>query len=131
MNWKRILIFIPILFLATAAAAFPFGRIHSFLSASNKPVPIWLPIGHGSAVLVAAIIVFLILAKKQENNTWLHAILVALFTWLVSFPINVLLIGQPILPWTISVVVLFIALSIGTPIGNYMRNKSSEQTENA
>ena len=82
--------------------------------------------GHAIAVLVAAIIVFLILAKKQENNTWLHAILVALFTWLVSFPINVLFIGQPILPWAIGVVVLFIALYIGTPIGNYMRNKSSE-----
>ena len=131
MNWKRITIFTAILLLATFAASFPFGFIYGFLASIDKPVPTWLSKVQNIVVPMTAVIVFLFLAKKQESKPWLHALVVALFSWLVSFPINVLYFGQPVLSWAVAVVILFITLAIGTPIGNYLRNKSTEQVENA
>ncbi len=125
MNWKRIAIFTAILFLATAVAAFPFGFLSGFLKSLNKPEPTWVPTAQNIAVYVAAMIVFLILAKKQETNPWFHALAVTLLAWLISFPINVLGFGQSVLTWVFGILLLLIALVIGTPIGNYLRDRSN------
>lgn len=124
MNVKRIAVFVGILFLATAAAAFPFGFIRGYVQASGRIPPGWLVLGQALAVPIASILVIALLAKRQQVKTWDHAWTVAIGAWLMSFPINVLLLRQPIQTWFVGVYVMCVAVVLGVPFGTYLRRLS-------
>ncbi len=121
MNWKRIALFVLLLFVATAAAAFPFGFIEGFLAAQGKTPPAWVLVGQAIAVPVAAIIVFALLAVRQSTKAFAHASVAGLLSWLLTFPINVLIFGFPAAQWFAGVFVVAIAIVIGVPIGARFR----------
>jgi hypothetical protein len=113
MNWRRVLSFTLLLFAATAGASFPFGFISGFLTAQARPVPGWVTIGTQIAVPLAAIAVFYALARRQEDRPWLHAQAVCLLAWAASFPLNVLLLGQPAIVWAVGLLVMSVAQAAG------------------
>lgn len=121
MNWKRIMIYIGILFLSTILASLPFGVANGFFQAQGKAIPIWVKIGPAISVPCATLIVFLFLSRSQEENPWGHAVIVAILSWLISFPINVIGLGQPITTWVGTLIVISIALVTGTFLGMYVR----------
>ena len=124
LNLPRLVAFVGILFTATAAAAFPFGFMRGYFFASGRVPPAWLPLGQGLAVPVAAVVVIALLARRQLTRTWEHACIVVAGSWLLSFPINVLLFGQPWLGWLRGVVALCVVVALGVPLGIYLRRFS-------
>lgn len=127
MNSRRILAFVGILFVATAAAAFPFGFIRGYLGATGRTPPGWLSVAQGLAVPVAAMVVIAILAKRQLVKTWEHACIVVAGAWLLTFPLNVMLLGQPWVAWLRGVIALILVLALGVPLGVYLRRFSSKK----
>ena len=113
LNWRRIVVFSAALFAATAAAAFPFGFVSGFLSSRGEPVPSWVSIGPQLAVPAAAIAVFFVLGRRQDDRPWLHALAICVVAWLISFPLNVLLLGQPLLAWGLALPALSVAQAVG------------------
>jgi hypothetical protein len=65
MNWKRVAVFTVVLFLATAAAAFPFGFIQGY---SRGAPPDWLSFGNFTVSIIAAACVFAALARRPTNT---------------------------------------------------------------
>ena len=126
MNWKRIFIFVLVLWLATFGASFPFGFVIGYLTVRQTPVPVWLALGQMLAVLVAAAAVFYVLARRQGNRPWLHALIVAVISWLVSFPVNVLALGQPVVTWGYSPFFLLASLSAGVSLASSLRKGNKE-----
>ena len=122
MNVRRILVFTLVLWLATALAAFPFGFIEGFLRATGHAKPWWIPFGQGIAVPVAAAAVIAALAKRQSERTWEHAWAVAAFTLLLTLPLNVVVMGQPVTQWVGgAVVLLVVVVPIGVLIGGLLQ----------
>lgn len=73
MNYRRIMAFVALLLIATAAASFPFGFVRGFLAHSGSSPPLWLLPIQALAVLIASIVVIATLAKRQREKTWEHA----------------------------------------------------------
>ncbi len=116
MNWKRIAVFVGMLFLATGAASFPFGFIQGLLAAQHRQVPGWVPVAQMMAVPVAAAGVFYLLARRQADRPWGHALAVATLAWLLSFPLNVVALGRPFIEWALEIIVGLVALGVGVGI---------------
>ena len=121
MNWARVLRFSLALFAATAAAAFPFGFAGGFLRARGEPVPDWVALGPMIAVPVAATAIFYALGRRQADRPWLHGFAVCVLSWLASFPLNVLAMGQPPLAWALALPILSIAQSAGIALAQLGR----------
>lgn len=128
MNWKRVLLYVVVMFAATAAAAFPFGLIAGFRGAQGESVPAWLPIGQGVAVSLAMLGVFVSLARRQLEQPWQHALAVGGIAFLLSYPLNVLAMGQAVAVWAQGLVVYGIALAVGVPAGVWLRARSPRAT---
>ena len=130
MNWNRVFIFSGILILGANFAAFPFGFIQGSYISHGNPAPAWIPFATAMSVQSASIIIFLVLAIKQANNSWIHAITVAVLTWLISFPLNVLVFHVAFLSWIYSGVYILITCYIGTATGVLIRNKIQNKSMN-
>lgn len=122
MNVRRIFVFALLLFLATASAGFVFGAIGGFLRATGHDIPSWMPVGQAIGVLVAAVAVIAALAKRQSDRTWEHAFAAAASAWALSFPISVLLAGQPIKQWVAGALVILVIVPPGVLIGRRLRS---------
>ena len=139
MNWKRIAVFVLILFLATAAAGIPFDVIAEVLSARQahekgwlrEPLPLWVLLGKALAVFTAATVVFYQLANRQHDRPWRHALMVAVIAWLVSLPINVWGLGVPETVWSPGIIALLVALSVGVGLRPPCDRTSSDSQEPA
>jgi hypothetical protein len=118
MNWKQIAVFVGILFLATVAASLPFGFVQGFLAAQQRPVPRWVPLGQMMAVPAAAAGVFYLLARRQADRPWGHALAVATLAWLLSFPLNVVALGQSPVEWALGIIVGLVALGVGVGVAS-------------
>jgi hypothetical protein len=125
MNFRRILAFVGILFVATAAAAFPFGFIRGHFLATGHSTPHWTIVGQALAVPLAAIAVIAALAKREVVRPWAHAWIVVIVAWLFSFPLNVMLLRQPWLAWLRDLIALCVMVSIAVPLGVHLRRLSS------
>ncbi len=80
MNWKRIGLFVLLLFAATAAASFPFRFVAAIIASGGDPVPTWLTPAQATANLAAAALVFGLVAKRQMDRVYQHAWAVLLGT---------------------------------------------------
>ena len=123
MNWKKIFIYVGIFFLATMVAAFPFGVIQGLFNITEGQSLAWLNFGQAIAVLIASICVFAHLSIKLQEKVFLHALCVGIGGWLISFPINVLIFGQPMVNWIAGIIVILFTLSIGVVIGKAIKKK--------
>ena len=126
MDWKRIGLFVVLLFASTAAASLPFGFVAGFIAAGGGQVPAWLTPAQAAANLAAAGCVFGLLAKRQVQRAHHHAWAVLLLTWLVSYPLNVLMLGVPNVVWFLGVVPLAVSLYVGLAIGSRLRSEPPE-----
>jgi len=123
MNWKKIIIYIGILFLATMLVAFPFGFIQGLFGITEGNALLLINLCQAIAVLAASIWVFAHLTLKLQEKIFLHALCVGVGSWLLSFPINVLVFGQAILFWGLGIVIIIFTLSIGILIGAIIKKK--------
>ena len=134
MNWKKIVLYILFLFLATNAAAFPFGFLIGYLKSAGKEIPAWVPYGPMICVPLAAILVFARLAAVQYDRTYFHVGWVCIVSWVISFALNVVLFNQSVSMWFLSAVVLAITAVMGVFIGRYFQKRplsdEPEQSEN-
>ena len=117
MNWKRVAIFIVLLLLGTACAAFPVGVIHGILMRANGQVPRWVPVVQAFAVQGAILLVGGGLGFVQRERLVLHGLAVGVGSWLVSFPINVLLFKQPLVTWAAGIIGIIVFLGVGCALG--------------
>jgi hypothetical protein len=128
MNWRRIVIFMLILFLATAAAAFPFGFIRGYAQASGRFVPSWVGVGQALVVPLAGAVVVALLAKRQITRPWEHAWAAVLGAWLLTLPINVMLLGQAPRQWLGGLIPSCLIVILGVPLGLYLRERRGSNT---
>jgi hypothetical protein len=125
INWKYILTYMVILFLATAAVLFP----SSFL---DRNAPSWL--GWVAVVihLVVMVLVFSRVAFIQRQRTAIHLVLMGLGAWLLSYPLWVMYPGIPAVMWLASIIWFFITAVAGWCVGLLLRrfmNKPHEPQE--
>jgi hypothetical protein len=121
MNWKKIVLYVLFLFLATMVAAFPFGFMIGFWQSSGEAIPAWIPYGPMICVPLAAILVFARLAAVQYEKTYSHAGWVCVISWALSFLLNVILINQSVSEWFLGATVLAITAVMGVFIGKYFQ----------
>src|SRR5262245_20834223 len=117
MNWRRIGIFTAIMFAATAAASFPFGLIEGFAVSTGRTPAAWLPLARGLAAPLAAVAVFAAFASRESGETWSGASAIGILSWLVSFPLNVIMLGMPVVAWAGGLVLMGLCVVIGVPLG--------------
>ncbi len=118
MNWKIVLKYCIIFFIATATATFPFGFIQGLLAHSEHANPIWLVAMMSLSSLIVSIIVFARLAYIQRVEPLYHALMVGFLSWVISYPINVVFMQQPIRTWILGIVVILVTIGVGVTIGN-------------
>ena len=123
MNWKRVLIFIAVIFAATAAVSFPFGFAMGILTSQGRAVPEWLPIAQGGASILAATSVFTALAMRQLDRTWEHAWAVWAGAQAASLPLNVGFLGMTPTDWAIGAAVFLIPLFFGVSLGQRLQQR--------
>jgi hypothetical protein len=116
VNWKRIAAFVAIIWAATASVGFVIGIINGLSAPSSAEKLVqWL------VVLASMALVFAVLAGRQTTQTWEHAWAVAFISWLSSFPLNVLLIGQSTRDWVAGGIAVYVAAYAGVPCGRFFR----------
>ena len=120
MNWRRVGIYTAIMFGATAAASFPFGFIEGFARSTGRTPAAWPPLAEGLAVPVAAIVVIAAFSRRESQRTWAGACLIGIFSWLVSFPLNVILLGEPTVAWAGDLLVVALSVVVGVPLGRFL-----------
>jgi hypothetical protein len=122
LNWKRVAVFVGLLYCATLAAAFPFGFMVGIYIARGHPVPDWIPVGQPLALLCAGTAVFFCLARYQSERVWRHAVAVLLIGWLLAFGINVVVLGVRVRAWAMSLPLFAVPLVIGVSLGRLWRH---------
>lgn len=130
MNWKRIMLYIVVLSVSTFVASFPFGFVAGYLHRTGQDIPDWLWIVQTLVSFAVVIIVFAVLAHAQREHTLLHALLVALYTWLLSFLFSVILLGLPLMQWILEIVGIIVMAGVGTGIGIAYRTYKERVKDN-
>jgi hypothetical protein len=125
MNWRRVCIFVLIFFAATAVAAFPFGFARGFSIARGLALPTWLSIGQAISVFVAGVLVMAALVRRQRQGAWMHAWATGLSAWLVSYPINVLMLHTSLRMWLMQLPVVCLMVLLGVLLGLKLTPKAS------
>lgn len=129
MDWKLISKYVLYLFVFTAAAAVPFGFIRGVMASSGGAAPTWTTIGQGLSVPLASLLVYMRLGYVKPVDSFKLAIIVGILCWIISFPINVLLMKQNIGHWTVGIIVILITATIGSLLGKALyswKNKSQQ-----
>jgi|SRR5262245_2167050 len=65
-------------------------------------------------------------ASVQTRNYWpiiKHAIFIVLFSWLCSLPLNVIILGQPLVEWAYTIIPLMSMAIVGLLIGFALRRR--------
>lgn len=125
LNWKRIFIFVFVLIAVTFVVGFTFGVV----AKSGRIAPESLVLLQGLLAFIAITLVFVALGFVQRVQPILHALIVAVLAWLVSFPLNVLYGKQPVLQWALGVVALLIFALIGSSIGMLIQRATTKQDQ--
>ena len=125
MNWSRLGTFVLVFFVATAAAAFPFGFIRGFSLARHQAPPSWLPIGQAITVMTAGVLVTALLVRRQNTRPWTHAGLMGLSAGILSYPMNVLWLGVSVSVWLASLLAICVMIVLGVPLGFLFRSDKS------
>ncbi len=113
MNWNRIAVFTIGMFLATAAAGFPFGFVQGFVSSRGQEVPSWLGPGSTLTSAVVTSCVFYLLARKEPASPYIHAWALFACCAILGFLANVVALGIPPLQWLMSLFFAVISLLVG------------------
>lgn len=115
MRWKRIALFVPLGFIATATAAFPFGFLAGLAESPGDGAPFWLRAGQAVAVSMATVLTLGWLAFIQRERTPIHLYVTAFSMWALSVVPNVLLFGRPFAQWVSGAVLsgLFATIRLG------------------
>lgn len=122
MNWIKIFIYIGILYLATFTVGFVFGFIQADVTGENALI--LTNLGLILSMLTACIWVFAHLAINLQEKIFLHALCVGVGSWIISFPINVIMLSHPISQWFSGGAFILITLSIGTLIGTNKKHQT-------
>jgi hypothetical protein len=117
MDWKIISKYVLYLFVFTAAAAFPFGFIRGFMASSGGGAPTWTTIGQAISVPVASLLVYMRLGYVKPIDSLKLSLVVGFLCWIISFPINVLLMKQNIAHWASGIIAILITATIGALLG--------------
>ena len=121
MNWKKIFVYIGVLYLATAAVGFLFGFFRGLLHIIKGNIFILFSLGQTISMLVVSVWVFVHLSIHLKDKVFAHAAAAGIGVWLLSFPINVLLLRQPVAIWAEGIIVILIILSVGVLIGTAIK----------
>jgi hypothetical protein len=122
MNWKRIAIFVVLMFAATFLAAFPVGVVEGFYRARGSAPPHWLIHALAVGTFAANVTVLILLAKRQKAKTWWNAWAVIFVTWVLGYPLNVGFFGQSFVGWASTILPLCVAVAIAVPIGRRLQS---------
>jgi hypothetical protein len=128
MNWKRIVIFFFILWAVSYAVGFTFGFLTGFLGSLKFTSLDWIPYLQSISMIAALSYVFTRLFRLQTERGFQHAYVVAILTWVSSFPINVVYAGQPISQWFLGGLILF---AICIPVGAKIARITGKGSQNA
>jgi hypothetical protein len=71
--------------------------------------------------LVAIVAVLAVLGYRQRERVLAHGAAVMVGTWLATFPLNVVVLKQPVVTWFLGIIVVLLAGSIGLGIGIVVR----------
>jgi hypothetical protein len=126
MNWKRIILFVFVLWGVSYAVGFIFGFLGGFLKALRFTSLDWIPYLQSIFMIAALSYVFSRLFQLQRERGFQHAFVAALLTWLSSFPINVLYFGQPTSQWFVGGLFAF---GISIPVGSRIARNAGKESQ--
>jgi hypothetical protein len=122
VNWKKIAAFAVAIFLAEVLVGFIDGGLVT--GASLDAAMQRLAIGTLLS-LCFSILLFSVMASRQDHRPFLHAILVLLLTFAFSLALGAILpawlTGTPLILVALEWLTLVVGLVIGTSIGRYVR----------
>jgi len=125
MRWKTVAAYVLVLFVISGLISVPFGMVLGHYVGNRWRVPAVVPISWGATVLAACLLVFVHLGKRQTSRIYAHALAVAGVSWIVAFPGNVLLVGQPAVYWALGILPLAATAVLGAFVGFLFRGRES------
>ncbi len=121
MNWKLIWKYTGLIIAATFLVGFFFGLIGNFYIKTGEQNPIPFVIVTALANLAATAFFFARLSLEQRDRAIVHATAVLILCWLISLPLNVGLLGQPLAQWASTIIVLIPTAAVGVAAGVFLR----------
>src|SRR5690349_8926295 len=113
MNWRRLILFVPLLYGATAVISLPFGLLAVVWIHAGKAVPSGLVYAHTVVLVLTSSAVFYWLFRRQPARPLLHGVAVALITWVISLPIEVGIFKRTWGDWSRGAILLSLAVALG------------------
>lgn len=129
MDYRRIFTYVGMVFGGTFVIGFFAGFIRSAVHSAapgqqaNEFVifDMWVNGLQTVAIIVFLVLTFARLAILQRDGAIHHAMLVSLIVWVASYPISVLIFGQPAVKWGASIALYLVTAFVGVPIGSVWR----------
>lgn len=127
MRWTRILKYAVVLHVTTFVVGFLFGLLQGFIEgASGAPLAgdllLAMDLTLTLAIFATISAVLGLMAYRTAGWPVLGAVhLVALTVWLTSLPLNVVLLGQPVLAWVLQGLFMEFCLLCGLGAGVGLR----------
>jgi len=123
LNWKLIWKYVGLIFAATLLVGFFSGLIGNLFIKTGEQNPIPFVIVTALANLAATAFFFARLSLEQRDRAIVHATAVLLLCWLISLPLNVGLLGQPLAQWASTIIVLIPTTALGVAAGVFLRRQ--------
>lgn len=137
MSWGRVVKYAAVVLVAMFMVGFFFGFAMGFIQnvpglAAEQDIYLLIALLNAAMTLtswVVVVSVFGVMAYRMRERVIAHVLLVALLAWLVSFPLDVLLVGQPVEVWALSGVVMAVCALVGLGLGVGLRALAAQTAE--
>jgi len=123
MNWKLLWKYTGLIFAATLLVGFFSGLIGNLFIKTGEQNQILFVILTALANLAVIAIAFAKLFLEQRDRAIIHALAVVALCWLISLPLNVILLGQPFAQWASTIIVLLPTAAVGVGAGVFLRRQ--------
>ncbi len=117
MNWKTLIQYSLILYLALIISGIPIGYLMADIDPSGLNVPSWLMVYKYLAIFFISLMCFVFLAKKQKEKPFKHGFVIILIVTGLSSIIDVLIFPDlDYFGWLLDLIIILLALVIGLSI---------------
>ncbi len=130
MNWKRIVVFVALRLIPITLVTVAVRMYVKPMMETGQSAPLWLLPASIIVNVGVSIAVFALLAYLQRERTFAHVAIVALFSWLLSFPLDVLYVRVVAWVWAVGLLFVLIYAAIGAGLGIVLRRNDTLEEVN-
>ncbi len=130
MNWTRIVVFVALRLIPITLVTVAVRIYVKPMMETGQSAPLWLLPASIIVNVGVSIAVFAFLAYLQRERTFAHVAIVAILSWLLSFPLDVLYVRVVAWVWAIGLLFVMIYAAIGAGIGIVLRRNDGFEEVN-